>query len=349
MGNKAKNKKLNKILLHTSVFICHAVFVFSMFSLISFYSELLDEKSIKRTISLKFKAVSNIVLWYSLYHKRSIITQLFEKIFSLAKEFGVSLPVRFLKIFIALLVTDFIAGMIVYTYSGAVNEFYKRYFTLDYYDTPKSYTLILYYTSVMMYVSIQCFQTSICYFYSCLGYFLYKMLHKVEVMANTISNSVIVDDKTTKIVFEHYEKNMSTLREFEGSMSRTALILLMTMFLSTFACLNTFAFSNWQDDIFGSPTLARHWYMLFESTLNFLIICYFTILINETDKKMKMTLKNFIKKGLFTDGNSLEWLRVSANDKPFTLSAWGFFHFTKSFLVVTFGSAITYMVLLVQL
>ena len=261
----------------------------------------------------------------------------------------VTLPVYFRTRL--LLVTDFSVGVIVHTYSGAVYKFYKRYFTLDYYDASKSHTLILYYTSLilMMYVSTECFQTSICYFYTCLCYFLYKMLNKVEVTANFISNSVTVGDKSMKWIFEDYDKIMSTLRELEENMSRTVLISLMTMFLSIFACLNTFAFSGRQDDIFGSPTLARHWYMFLESTLNFLFICYFTVLINETDKKTEMTLKKFIKRGLFTDRNSLEWLRVSANDKPFTLSAWGFFHFSKSFVVATFGSAITYAVLLVQL
>lgn len=175
------------------------------------------------------------------------------------------------------------------------------------------------------------------------------MLRKVAVTASGISKPETAVDKTTKIICGYYDKIINALRNLENAMSRTVLILLITMFLNIFASLHTFVINESQHDIFGTPLSARHWFMFFQSMLNFLIVCYFTILINETDEKMKVTLKSFIKKGFFANRNSLEFLRVSANDNAFALSAWGFFHFTKSFFVAAFGSAFTYyMVLLVN-
>lgn len=346
---RPQDRKLRKLLIYICATICHAAFVFSIISFVLYTNNLFKPKSIKRIIAVKFKEISSILLWYSLYFKRHEITDLIENTFILGKEISVALPVRFIKIFVAWLVTDFIIGLLTYIYSGVTNTFYKYYFTLGYYDPSKPYTLFFYYTSLLIYLSTQSFHTSVCCFYTCLCYFLYKMLRKLTVTANGVLKAETLEDETTKVICGYYDKIINTLRNLEDALSRTVLVLLMTMFLSIFASLHTFVVSKTQYDVFGTPNSARHWFMFFQSMLNFLIICYFTILINETDKKMKMALKSFIKKGLFTSQNSFEFLRMTANDNPFTLSAWGFFHFTKSFLVAAFGSALTYMVLLVEL
>lgn len=344
-----QDTKLKKLLIYICVTICHVAFVFSILSFILYTNKLFKPQHIKRIIAIKFKEMSSIFLWYSLYFKRHEIAELLENTCNLGKEIGIALPVRYLKIFLVWLATDFIIGLLTYIYSGVTNTFYKYYFTLGYYDPSKPYTLYFYYTTLLIYLSTQTLQTSICCFYTCLCYFMHKMLRKVTVTANDVLKSETLEYETTDVICEYYDKIISTLRNLENALSRTVLMLLMTMFLSIFVSLHTFVVSEPKHNVFGTTASARHWFIFFQSMLNFLIICYFAILINETDKKMKMALKSFIKKGLFTNQNSLEFLRVSANDNPFMLSAWGFFHFTKSFLVAAFGSAFTYMILLVEL
>lgn len=345
-GNENNRKRLRKLPVFICAIICHGSFMFSILSWILYADELFKPDTLKRSIAIKFKAMNNILLWYSLYFKRSEIREMIEEMHILGKELRVALPLRISKMFVTWLAADFSLGVLVYSYSGARNLFYKKYFTLGYYDPSKSSTMFCYYVSLMMYSSAQSFMTSVCCFYTCLCYFLYKMLRKIAFTTSGVSKPESAVDKKTTTMCVHYDKIINALRNLENAMSRTVFILLVTMFLNIFASLHTFVINEPQNDIFGTPLSARHWYMFFQSMLNFLIICYFTILINETDKKMKITLKNFIKKGLFTNRNSLEVLRVNANDSAFTLSAWGFFHFTKSFLVAAFGGAFTYYMVL---
>lgn len=151
-----------------------------------------------------------------------------------------------------------------------------------------------------------------------------------------------------KIHFETYDKIVTNLKSIESKMSFPIFLVQVNDLVNLFSGIvqmDPFSSGLRNPMIFLPLTLI----LTFHSLLSFLCVSLFAAAVNEADKKAQGVNREVLKlsRGL-EDPNYLLMWRTSF-DRPFTLSAWGFFHFTKGFALSAIGGVLAYSMLIIQI
>ncbi|GFS52858.1 uncharacterized protein NPIL_485671 [Nephila pilipes] len=93
-------------------------------------------------------------------------------------------------------------------------------------------------------------------------------------------------------------------------------------------------------------------FMCLRSLVSFLSICLAAASVHEASKNTKNVQKEMLEKvinsGNHTNRNQLH-LFLAYNSPAITLSAWGFFYFTRGLILTALGSILAYSLLVIQI
>ncbi|GFU47337.1 uncharacterized protein NPIL_82161 [Nephila pilipes] len=151
-----------------------------------------------------------------------------------------------------------------------------------------------------------------------------------------------------------YESVIEVLKHFER-------ILSYPIFLSEVCDLiGLFSGFTWFDKFTHEVILYRqrqHWFEIYfiplRALVSFLCVSLAASSVHEAVRKCKDVQEKILKLVLdsktMLNSKDIFHLLVAYQSPPFVLSAWGFFYFTKSLILVAFGSIMTYSLLIQQL
>lgn len=332
-----------KFFIYPILFIIHVEFTF--FILITFFSRnrVTDFATMKTMFTRKFKEISSIVMWYSLYRKRQKIAGILEEIYLLARETNTAAPLKILRSCIALIALTCFLPVVYFISCMDSNCFMKRYTTLEGYNNLGKFADFTFFVSFTNFTyMIQIFPCCVCSFYVCLCYFLCLILKRILHQANSYTYEIFSLLHIKKLV-SVYQKIQNLLFMVNEIFSGVVFILTASIFVSMF--FGSYILFKRRDTsdafIIGSIVLAF---------INYLMLFYVTTMVHETDKRIKSTLKKFIR--IITpqgDKICLEYLYLEAEESAFAFSAGGFFNFTKQTFFAAFGHILTYFLLLANL
>ncbi|GFT63997.1 hypothetical protein NPIL_457201 [Nephila pilipes] len=146
------------------------------------------------------------------------------------------------------------------------------------------------------------------------------------------------------IASERYERIIELMEFFDSTMSFTAFCLNLLQFI----CMLYFLITLQDLDKSSAP---KHVFSATIGLIGFLSLSISASDVNEADKMAKRTNCKLYKQEwkLHKQKCSSEWIPPHFTEQAFQLSGWGFFVFTRNFILSTFGSLLTFSLLLLQL
>ncbi|GIY05410.1 uncharacterized protein CDAR_462941 [Caerostris darwini] len=151
-----------------------------------------------------------------------------------------------------------------------------------------------------------------------------------------------------------YESTVRILKSVERVMSFPIFLVAIT------DCTNMFNGFLWLDpfkQIKNISSYNKHslstLFMSLRAVASFLCVSLAASGVHEAIKSsqevQKQILTRLLASGIERNSKDMLLLFVSSSSSPFCLTGWGFFHFTKGFVLTAIGSILTYSLLILQI
>ncbi|GIY63060.1 uncharacterized protein CDAR_563841 [Caerostris darwini] len=353
------NSKLS-LCYQISVALLHTIFV--VISIITFIKkDIFTHESLIGKLSRKLTDVLAFTLWCVLASKQKKLSNLFNDIHKLSINLKANLKIITINIgVIVIIIVPIIIGLV---FTIDLNEtgckLFIDYGTLEFVKIPDGH----YCKALVVFVMFGCFLTYtlrmlvvVIYVIICL--FLRKILNKQsnEILKATKSNNFATSSiGICTSYLTTYESIFDTLKELENTMS---LPVFLIQICDIFAIFNGFIWLQiYSKNYLYLKDVKRYAFGIYIVSavcfVSFLCVSLAASSIHEASKNYKdaqeKLLKHILAYNQDVDFKALFSLFITHQSPPFTLSAWGFFYFTKGLVLSAIGSALTYSLLMIQI
>lgn len=323
-------------------------------SLASFFTfDISSPQSVKAVLSRKFNDLNNIVLWYALMTRSDQILLVIQETFSLLFKLKVKNPVWLIRFStMAVLASPIVCWL------GAVLPFSEmecmsmmKYYSLT--NTSLTFgknCLGIFPVMLVHSYSVQNLQISVVAVYTIICFIIRRLLNvnSDRAMRAITKNNPLMRQQDVKRYFDTYDKIINTLKSIENVMRFPIFLVhindLVNMF-EGFVQMDPFNTGSSHSMSFLIGKLVNSFYSL----LSFLWVSLSAASVNVADENAQDVNREVLKhvQSIGMDESILVW--YTSYSHPFTLSAWGFFHFTKGFVLSAIGSVLTYSLLLISI
>lgn len=304
-------------------------------------------KIILSAVIRRFYELSGIILWCAIYYSRKEISSLTKEIKLLVKYSGTSPSKMVFYILIAWLIVVEIA----LNYSR-FNNLVKQCFVSSLNSIiPYAYKLNLSDSTAIFYI-INGICTALGYTFPCCFVMLYVLLcnYMEEILLQYGRKQLIV--MTHDINYDVLEKNIAYYNLIIATLHSLEKVMSFPVFI-VFSCnsLGVFSWLAWSL-IHGMSTVK----VSITISYSFIIFCLISIAaskVREADTFARYTISQLLQKTPVSENDSeldikIRYLGIHIHP-PFTLTAWGYFHFTRGFLFVALGNLLTYALLIINM
>lgn len=323
-------------------------------SLASFFIfDISSPQSVKAVLPKKFIDLNNIALWYALMTRSDQILLVIQETFSLLLKLKVKNPVWLIRFS-----TIFVLASPIIGWLGAVLPFSEmeclmmmRYYSLV--NTTLTFgnnCLGIFPVMLVHSFLVQTLQISVVAIYIILCCFIRRLLnvHSNRAMRVITKNNPRTSQQDVKRYFDAYDKIINTLQSIEKVMRFPIFLVHINDLVNMF---NGFVQMDPFNSGLGHPMSFLIGIVVnsFYSLLSFLWVSLSAASVNVADENAQDVNREFLKhvQSIGMDESILVW--CTSYSQPFTLSAWGFFHFTKGFVLSAIGSVLTYSLLLISI
>lgn len=356
LENRSKRTKLRVIYQK----LCSFVWMFFLLhSLASFlindvpYFGAFDKAILKK----KFNQIYSVVLWYILNRRADQIVLMIRDIFSLAVTLRVRKPVWFIRMSTFAVAAGslvyWFASVILFSENRCINAI--QYITFGSKGLPFGKNCKLFYLIRFLRSRLQMdLEMSVSTIYMILCIVARRLLnfHSEKAKALNSKSCSCMREPNLKGHFEEYHRIVKALKSIESTMSFPIFLVLLNNLVDMFSLIL-------QMDPFNS---GRSFLRVFKIGVYvksfFSLICFLGVSLSAAgvtaeDKKSQEEnvdiLRHFESNGVKNGRENFHLLWYMTCSKPFTLSAGGFFNFTRGFVLSTIGSVLTYSLLILNI
>lgn len=331
-----------------------AILVLTVFSFSICYMSypllIMNGNGLKMRISHILQNICVLLLWITIFHARYKISSLCNKIVSLENDLGMVQETNIVRFCIAWLITIYLASIFLAIYPYDEERYYK---SLKHLFPGTSYinNSGAFYAAVPLYiiskVYTHVFPTAFAVFYIILCERLQLILLKYVKKIREITFYKVKTDDFDQC-WNRYSNIIMVLQYFELIMSFPVFIVAFMdaqgIFIGLLLCMTNI-------EQFESVTKPSIFFSNLQNLVNLCAILFYASGVNERDTLARRSNVQLLGRCSSVDILSLDKKinRLSAsNEPPFVLTGWGFFKFTRTFILSALGCIMTYALLIIN-
>ncbi|GBN91599.1 hypothetical protein AVEN_11814-1 [Araneus ventricosus] len=311
----------------------------------------------KETIARKSPEVIPFIIWCSLMLRKDNISHLLYDVQLLRYKFNVVFNPLWVSTGMTVIIGVPLISWLTVTIPSdeadclKVMEYYSFYFS---YIPENNNCKAMAISQLFLQIAVHALRTVVTVFYVIVCCFFSKLLNTLSDRTLSLSHlKANVCNSSILRYLESYESVTKAMKSFENAMSFLIFLIEASDFVSIFYCfIKLDPFHQAKRESFlknHAPAVIFHF---LRALLSFLWVSLAASSLHEASKTTKEVQEKIMKEMIISDeANSKQLLRlfVVHNSPAFTLSAWGFFHFSKGMVLAAVGSILTYSLLILQI
>ncbi|GBN33220.1 hypothetical protein AVEN_124245-1 [Araneus ventricosus] len=315
-----------------------------------------SQQTFKEILARKIPDVIAFLIWLILSSKRRLISDLLNDTSYLQKNFKTKS--LFVWVNFGAIVTIAVPTMSWFTVTLPFDENGCRslleYYTLGLFDLPQSQNCkIVYFIMAWNQFAVYTLRACVVVLYVILCCLMKKLLN-----AHSESGWQKILNRSTLMDYNYFHQYLAKHDHIIDALKSLEKILSFPIFLIQIIECFTIFYRFVIRDYGAKQSWVKNFSIgiVFDSTLSlvsFLCVSFAASSVHEASKNAKdvqeKMLKQILASGQQRNSHELLLLFVTHTNPPFTLSAFGFFYFTKGMILSAIGSVLTYSLLIIQI
>ncbi|GIY63069.1 uncharacterized protein CDAR_563891 [Caerostris darwini] len=302
--------------------------------------------------------VISFLIWYTLMTRRKELSDLLRNVCRLGDTFDIHISKMAVTIGEVLTLFVLIGGWLakIVLYEECDCKILVGLNVFNTFTLPEGYNCKLFYVITLFNNSfLNIMKTFLAIIYTIICHFLSTILRTHSNYGDMImqKSKVAVHSVTIECYLLRYESILKVLKHFEKTLAFPIFLLQIEDLVGLF-----YGFIWLEARKLPLKSWIRHYWLLVYFTslislVSFLSVSLTASSVHEASKECKnvqeIVLKQVLASNRKKDFKTVTLLFLAHQSRPFILSAWGCFYFTKGLVLVALGSVMTYSLLLIQI